>query len=572
MPFRSHVVPRLFAVAMSLSLGLLAALPAGMTSAAAADVGYKDFTYLPGASRDPTQDKPQSKVWYADGSWWGGLFHVDSQTFHIYRLNKTSQEWVDTGTVIDDRGRSHGDYLFDASTNSLYVASVGGNSDAKPILVFKYTYNAVTDSYAPDPDFVDSATGDPGVVAGQGPAETVTIAKDSTGQLWITYTTPVDSAVPNGPRNVMINRSTTNEHTWGTPFVLSTQGNAISGDDISAIIAFGGNSVGVMWSDQNAVANQTFFYFASHADSQANDGTWSTRKTSASGPDGFAEDHINLKLVATNSGRILAAVKANGGPDHILLLDRDPSTGAWVKHVVVGNAGDATRPQVVVDETNQQAYVAYTSPTNPADGEDSSIYYKKAPLSNLGGFATDGLGTVLMKNSGDQINNVSLSKQTVTAQSGLLAIASDDANYFHNYLPLGGAQPARSGEFHSLTPSRILDTRNGTGGITGPIAEKSAVSVQVAGRGGVPATGASAVVLNVTVTQPTAASSFLRVYPTGAALPNVSNLNFKAGQTVPNQVTVKLGTGGKVNLYNNTGTTHVLFDVAGWYTNPGVTP
>ncbi|MDQ3345663.1 MAG: hypothetical protein M3473_05130, partial [Chloroflexota bacterium] len=135
----------------------------------------------------------------------------------------------------------------------------------------------------------------------------------------------------------------------------------------------------------------------------------------------------------------------------------------------------------------------------------------------------------------------------------------------------GADAPSAGGHFAPLTPSRILDTRNGTGGITGPIGQ-TPVSVQVAGKGGVPATGASAVVLNVTVTQPTATSSFLRVYPTGATMPNVSNLNFKAGQTVPNQVTVKLGTGGKVNLYNNTGSTHVLFDVAGWYTNPGVTP
>ncbi|MDQ3149718.1 MAG: hypothetical protein M3Q38_07345, partial [Chloroflexota bacterium] len=455
MSIRFHLVPRWFAASVALSLGLLAALPPGISSAAPADVGYKDFAYTASSVNDPTEDKPQSKVWYADGSWWGGLFHVASDTFHIYRLNLTSQEWVDTGVALDIRNGSHGDYLYDATSNSLYVASVAGDSETKPILVFKYTYDTATDTYALDPDFVDAGTLDPGIVAGQGPAETVTIAKDSTDRLWITFTNPVDPADLAGNRNVMINSSTTNEQTWGDPFVLPTQGSTITGDDISAVTAFGGDSIGVMWSDQNPAGNQNFFYFATHPDGQAQTEGWTSRQASASGVDGFAEDHINLKLVATDSGRVLAAVKANSGPNHILLLERDATNGTWTTHVVVAEGLDVTRPQVVVDETNQRAYVAYSSPDS-----GGKIYYKSAPLGNLDSFPT-GLGTVLMESSGDAINNVSFSKQTVTSQSGLLAIASDEANYFHNYLPLGGAQPALSGEFHSLTPNRILDTRNG---------------------------------------------------------------------------------------------------------------
>jgi len=68
--------------------------------------------------------------------------------------------------------------------------------------------------------------------------------------------------------------------------------------------------------------------------------------------------------------------------------------------------------------------------------------------------------------------------------------------------------------------------------------------------GGVPATGVSAVVLNVTVTQPTT-GSFLTVYPSGTTRPLASSLNFVAAQTVPNLVVAKVGADGKVGVYNN---------------------
>jgi len=90
------------------------------------------------------------------------------------------------------------------------------------------------------------------------------------------------------------------------------------------------------------------------------------------------------------------------------------------------------------------------------------------------------------------------------------------------------------------------------------------MNLQVTGRGGVPSTGVSAVVLNVAVTGPTA-MSHLTVYPAGEAVPLASNLNFVAGQTVPNLVTAKLGANGQLSIYNVAGNTHVIADVVGWY-------
>ncbi len=83
------------------------------------------------------------------------------------------------------------------------------------------------------------------------------------------------------------------------------------------------------------------------------------------------------------------------------------------------------------------------------------------------------------------------------------------------------------------------------------------------GTAGVPV-GADAVVLNVTVTG-TSASSHLRIWPKGDALPVVSSLNWQAGWTVPNAVTVKVGLEGKINVYNHSGSADVVIDVVGYF-------
>lgn len=118
-----------------------------------------------------------------------------------------------------------------------------------------------------------------------------------------------------------------------------------------------------------------------------------------------------------------------------------------------------------------------------------------------------------------------------------------------------------SGEYHPLTPDRLLDTR--TAGQTKP-GQGSVTLLTVTGVGGVPATGVSAVVLNVTATEPTT-STFVTVYPAGNERPTASNLNVVRDQTVPNLVTVAVGANGQVALYNHLGAVHLVADVNGWY-------
>jgi len=114
--------------------------------------------------------------------------------------------------------------------------------------------------------------------------------------------------------------------------------------------------------------------------------------------------------------------------------------------------------------------------------------------------------------------------------------------------------------FTGRTPVRVLDTRIGVGAPKAKLGAGHSLTLTVPG---LPA-GATAVALNVTVTNPTAAS-VLTVYPGGKPLPLASNLNYLTGQTIPNMVLVPLGPGNTVTFYNSAGTVNVIADILGYF-------
>jgi hypothetical protein len=125
--------------------------------------------------------------------------------------------------------------------------------------------------------------------------------------------------------------------------------------------------------------------------------------------------------------------------------------------------------------------------------------------------------------------------------------------------------PQPGGTYHALTtPQRLLDTRNGTGGVpVSRLASGHTINLQVTGHGGVPAGGVSAVILNLTVTGATG-GGFITAFPHGVTRPTASSLNFVRGQTVANLVEVAVGSDGRVSLYAGGASTQVLADVEGW--------
>lgn len=127
------------------------------------------------------------------------------------------------------------------------------------------------------------------------------------------------------------------------------------------------------------------------------------------------------------------------------------------------------------------------------------------------------------------------------------------------FLPADGV----SGQYIGVQPMRLLDTRTPVGAHQRPMAQGETFALPILGRGGVPTTGVRAVALNITAVAPTA-PTYVTVWASGIPQPFISNVNAGPGKVVPNLVVTGVGSDGKVALYNNLGSTHLIVDVVGW--------
>ncbi|MFI7360453.1 PKD domain-containing protein [Streptomyces avidinii] len=130
-------------------------------------------------------------------------------------------------------------------------------------------------------------------------------------------------------------------------------------------------------------------------------------------------------------------------------------------------------------------------------------------------------------------------------------------------------------EFTPHSPTRLLDSRDGTGAAqAAQVPAWGEARVKVGGNGGIPA-DVAAVVLNVTVTN-TRTAGFVSAYADGTERPTTSNVNYAAGDSVPNLVIVPVGKNGYVNLYNHSDRgVDLIADVTGYFTRTsanGYTP
>ena len=157
-------------------------------------------------------------------------------------------------------------------------------------------------------------------------------------------------------------------------------------------------------------------------------------------------------------------------------------------------------------------------------------------------------------------------KVAIYNDNGDTDVAVDAMGYFLDPAVAGGAGSKQ----HGLAPARIVDTRIGQGAPAGQVTAGGTLEFAATGVAGVPAT-ATAVILNVTGIAPQGTGGYLTVFPTGAPLPNASNLNLVAEQVRPNLVIAKVGAGGKVSVYNAAGPLHLAIDVQGYF-SPAAEP
>ncbi|MHA7262420.1 hypothetical protein ACX80W_04345 [Arthrobacter sp. TMN-37] len=433
---------------LSLFIALLLAAAVAFvapTAAQAADVGQPGPSYAGDGVRTPTADKAQSKLWFQDGSWWGLMWSASANATKIHRLDAATQKWQETETAVDARPNARGDALWDAKAGKLYVVSgttVVSEWNLPPSLsevsfapsqaevtsgsaeLHRFSYNPSTKTYSQDAGFP--------VTLHSGSSESITVAKDSVGKLWVTYTV----VSPDNSNRVYVNHSTTSDTAWGTPFVLPTSNALAHHDDISAITSFQGNKIAVMWSNQRL--DQKRFYLAIHQDGQP-EKSWQTEVAHGGGNNcsgGCANDHLNLRqLTSDGSGRLYAAIKTSAqqvGQTLVALLVRD-SNAKWTSAPFGAVEDLHTRPMVMIDEESRQVWMFAVAPEG-----GGTLFYKKAPLDNIS-FAR-GAGTPIISSSTDKdINDPTTTKQNVNSQTGLVVLTASrtNARYWHASIDLG---------------------------------------------------------------------------------------------------------------------------------------
>ena len=426
------------AVVASVVVALLAA-PGG---AAEGDRGYEGPSFT-GTSTPTGQKRAESILWWNDGHWWANMWNTATSDFEIFKLDVATQQWQTTTVKLDRRAQTHADVLWDGT--HLYVASHKYAADGTlpvsgwPAYLHRFSYDATTDTYSPDAGFP--------VQINDYNTESLVIDKDSTGTLWATWMQD---------NKIYVSRTIGGDDaTWGTPFVLPVDGTTVDVDDISSVVAFGGNKIGVMWSNQIPDA----VYFAVHVDGDPAE-SWSASRTAIQGPRS-ADDHINLKsLQSDGSGRVIAAVKTQhsaAGAPLIMLLVRDATTGDWESHVVGTTSDCHNRPIVMIDTQQQRLHVFATAPSAPdfaCNTTGGTIYEKTSPLNAIA--FEHGYGTAVMHDADSAaVHNASSTKQSVTSETGLVVLASNGktSQYWHHYDPLTPPAPEAPTAAFEATPT-----------------------------------------------------------------------------------------------------------------------
>ena len=416
----------------------LAILPdQGPTPIEKAVVGHEDFSFASNGVKAPTGRKPEAaKLWFNDGTWWADMFRPARDAYTINRFDLERQEWVDTGTIIDDRNASRADVLWDGTHLNAISGGTDPTSSKHAAVYARFSYDPASRQYKMDSGYPVRVT--------KGGAETFVLARGDDGRLWVTFTEN---------QQVMVTHTLDTDRNWTVPYVLPVpQASNLTPDDIAAPVDFEGH-VGVMWSDQAAGA----MYFASHANG-APDDAWSV-SAALQGP-ALADDHMNLKSLRRDpSGLVFAVVKtsrndaADSRPSDplimLLVLRRD---GIWDQHVVGTVADNQTRPLLMIDTDHRTLHVFMSAPCCSG----GSIYEKSTSLDDIS-FA-EGVGDLFIESTADGINNPTSTKQNLTTDTGLVVLASDDKidRYLHNWLALDGppvSQPSPAPTLGAVIPT-----------------------------------------------------------------------------------------------------------------------
>jgi hypothetical protein len=234
----------------------------------------------------------------------------------------------------------------------------------------------------------------------------------------------------------------------------------------------------------------------------------------------------------------------------------DDAQGLSIADVDVAEPVSGTRPAV------------FTVTLSPTSASPVTVDYATTALSASAGSDYDQASGTLTFDPGVSTRTLSVTVRADALAEGVESFRVDLSGSSGAGIAYGQAigRIHDPGSFFTLTPCRVLDTRNLAGPYGGPaLAAGQSRPFTLAGRCGIPASARAASV-NLTVTLPTAQGN-LRLYPAGQAVPPTSTLNYAGGQTRANNAVVGLSPSGAlaIRCSQATGTAHVILDVTGYF-------
>jgi hypothetical protein len=400
---RAGLITVSLAVALIIITQTFAVVPASATAQCPA----LDFE---GATAGSTNfNTAKSQMWHNDGIWWG-VFTDNNIGIHFYSFSSTG---ATKGSIIDASTTGIPDTLWDGT--NLYVTIWKSVSLAT---LYKFTYNSTTKTYTPAAGF-SIGVGVPIALNGSATAALV-IAKDSTGKLWATYT-GTQGGLSDG--TVRVIWSTSVDHTaWNTTGFTVETGLAPNILEISTLVHFQGNKIGVAWSDQPGM--EIGFRFHNDGDPET---TWSSKEVidAGVGPRGLgpvSDDHLAIK--AHPDGRIFLVAKDNdndGTPAHAtegrIWLYVRTAAGVWGQktNIQPDFSQLPTRPSLLLDVPNDRAYVIYHDESPSGAGRNFIAH------TSMTGTPFFDFPCVFNLTAS---SNPTTTKQNITASMGLMAVAS----------------------------------------------------------------------------------------------------------------------------------------------------
>ncbi|MFQ5600042.1 MAG: hypothetical protein ACE5G2_05760, partial [Candidatus Krumholzibacteriia bacterium] len=374
----------------------LAALLLPVFAASTAFAQGEPVTSSPG-----TSDKPQSKIWYNDGFYWAILqTSSGSYIFKLVQGDWSRQNFVDSRVNNGVDGRE--DVLWNGSELFVLVHS------SRPKL-YKYSYSSSSDTY-------DLFSGFPISLSIASGSETIVLDQDSTGRLWAAY---------EGGGKVYVAYSISSDHrSWETPGVVLRSG--LDADDIASVVRFGGDKVGVFWSDQS----RWEFGFSYHRDSNPPD-DWSSVEIVDAGT-GRSDDHINL--AADVQGRVFAITK--DASDEFTVYRRS-SSGNWTAKRDISKGTSGTRPIIMLDTTDKKIHALYTCWS--CSGPDR-ISYQVGSMETL----SFGSKQTFLRDAAKSMNDVTGMKQILPPGSLVAIAVAGGTAYWSGW----GTPPAGNGMWY----------------------------------------------------------------------------------------------------------------------------